>query len=159
MLYLLKPGGDMAWIDMPATTTLDLAAKHDVDLARFEWLPAERRADATLTALALRHGTRCSTGIVLEGHFAAELTRRAQLIESQAREPQRRASLASHDAQMERMMPGWTQHGRDLDAGVAASRTNTIAEIDAQLREWLAVSPKPELVERWTALGGPVPSS
>ena len=154
MLYLISPTAPLQWCNMPARSTMELAREHGADLARLEWQPAERPYDTDLVRLAPRHGHPCSAGIVVDagdvytlGH--AELIRRSQADVEQAQE-----NLRANNELMERLIPGWTEHGRELDARIARSSEDAAARADREAEELLAGEPNPDLVSHWRGLGG-----
>ncbi len=68
MMYLLEPDLAMWWSRQPAGLWLATARSSGYDLAQIDdWIPAERRADAVLVRLAMRHGVPCGRGLVLDG--------------------------------------------------------------------------------------------
>ncbi len=157
MLYLIEPNGPLKWNDLPARVVLEAARDRNVDLARLDWPVAERPPTRDFLRVALRHGVACSVGLVVDAGDVIDLTRADELRGHAAKTPAMRESLASADALMERLAPGWTEHGRDLDAKIVESLERAAQEADEDVAELLAAPVKPELLEHWRSLGGFVP--
>jgi hypothetical protein len=159
VLYLLKPPMKLMWEDYPAEPVLTIAReRNDVDLARLDWKPSERPLTTDGIRVALRHGVRCSTGIVVEGIHLVELSRAGELRQLAVEGQAARAALAPHDALMEKISPGWTEHGRELDARIAATMDEAVREAQEEAAELLAAPVQPELSAHWRSLGGVVPN-
>lgn len=160
MLYLVKPTGEMVWNDLPAEMVLEAAAEHGADLSQLGWQPAERRADETTVALALRYGTKCPTGIVLDGAYVVKQHRPALL--TQTHEQAARSNQAAFEtgkALMERAIPGWTDNSRALDDRVNESHRRQVEAAQADVDQALARQDvNPDLVEHWLRLGGRIPA-
>src|SRR5215207_4809878 len=74
VLYLVQPHRQLQWADLPASTTMQLAQEHDLDLARLPWQPSEEPDSGIVLQLALRRGAACSLGLVVDGAYLAEHT-------------------------------------------------------------------------------------
>lgn len=159
VLYRLRPPADLTWTDL-SSSALELVHKHGADLARLEWLPVEgREFSSDILRIALRHGTTdCSDGLVVDYQYLLDLGRsdEIRLLQHQGQELQQQIRTQSGET-MEQLMPGWTEHGDDLDRRVAESSERTAREADRELAAVLAAPIKPELVEHWRALGGQLP--
>lgn len=158
MLYLVKPHGPMQWLDLP-DKLIELVAEQAKDLDQLDaWKPAERSADGVTLALALRHGTATGTGIALEGHYVFMQDQPAKLAELQPQSAALREKMKPHDALTERLIPGWTEHGREVDQRVDESMQNSIDEARDELREALdGTEPRQDLQDHWVAIGGRLP--
>lgn len=161
MLYLVHATHELKWNDMPAGTTLALAKENpDADLARLEWQEPDTY---TLTLddvrLALRHGHPCSTGIVVDA-WPLLAQRRPDDLQSTAMrsaEAQRRVRDSPAARLMERVAPGWTQHGEELDAEIDASTLREVRKAEAEARSFFDAPVNDDLVAHWTRLGGQLP--
>jgi hypothetical protein len=159
VLYLLEPNAQLRWCNLPADTILEAAAAHDVDLARLEWQPAEEfTPDATTLALALRYGTPCSRGLVLNACYVDLQRRAAEIRAAHAASTQSQAALGDFHRVMEQWSPGSTEARRERDAGIDDGSARLAADADAKLQRALTERDiDPRLQAHWEALGGHVP--
>lgn len=158
MLYLVRPYGPMSWLDLPGKL-VDLVIEQGKDLDQLDaWKPADRQADQTTVALALRHGTATATGIALEAHYVSVQHRPAELAELMQKSAALREKLKPQDAVTERLIPGWTEHGREVDQRVEEAMQGSISEAQEELDRALdGAEPKQELRDHWQAIGGHLP--
>ena len=159
MLYLVRPLGQLSWSDLPASLVLSLAGEHSVDLASLEWKPSELVPSADLVRLALRHGTACSAGIVVDGIIVSDFLRPAELakLTRESRVVAERAKAAMPEEIMEQLVPGWAEHGRKLDAAVAQSMSDEIDHSMKELEALLAAPLDEALLQHWQSLHGVIP--
>lgn len=109
--------------------------------------------------LALRHGHPCSTGIVVDA-WPLLAQRRPDDLQSTAMrsaEAQRRVRDSPAARLMERVAPGWTQHGEELDAEIDASTLREVRKAEAEARSFFDAPVNDDLVAHWTRLGGQPP--
>lgn len=153
MLYLVTPH-EVLWCDMPGQTTIRLAAEHDADLGNLTWLPTESPVPNTIVDLALRRGHPCSRGLVLDAGLVYSLTQGDRIRRAQGDAQRAQQALRHNDQLIEQLMPGWTEHGRELDRRIAETSRQKADEADVEAAELLAGDPDPTLVEHWERLGG-----
>lgn len=161
MYYRLRPPSELTWIDMPMVND-ELVAEHNLDLDRLEdeWKPTEDRMfSLDLLRIALRHGVATSSGIAVHAGHTVDLGRGDELrILTQAGDEAQAAIRASASGKMmEDLIPGWTEHGLELDARIRETTERAAQEAEADLAEVLAAPVIPELAEHWRALGGTLP--
>lgn len=157
MLYLITPTQEVLWLRLPAEVTLNAATQHNVDLAHLEWAVADLPFSEPLLKLALAHGTRASSGIVLDGALVAHATHGDRLRESLQQLHEADAVVAGNDALLEQAMPGRRAHREQLDQAIDAQAEKLIAEADTEADALVEAPPKVDLVEHWTSLGGTLP--
>jgi hypothetical protein len=159
MLYRLSPLADVTWCDLPGRKTLELAEKHNSDLDGLAWQPTESRVFSTdLLRIALRHGIATRTGIALDAADTIDLGRSDELRLGQQAIDEVQARLrAQNDEFMERLSPGWTAHGEDLDRRVRETSERVAQEAHEDLTAVLAAPVKSGLARHWTNLGGSLP--
>jgi hypothetical protein len=159
MLYLLLPNKTLKWADLPATSTLKIAAENHADLSSLPWEPSERRVDDLLVRWALRHGVPCTTGLVLHAPNLTVLDHPDEIRKThQAVQQSRERLTASPTVELvERLIPGLAEHGRQLDAEVDRSTTDAIRKADAEREEAMSAEPARMLIEHWVNLGGHLP--
>lgn len=143
---------------MPSRGTIELARENGVDLANLPWQPAEARSFShDLLRLALRYGGPCSTGIVLSAIDVVDLGRSDELRLLNHQSSGAHTELRGQDMFMERLIPGWTEHGEELERKITQSMERAAREADDDLAEQMAAAPKPELENLWSRLGGELP--
>lgn len=152
--YLLRPDMTVWFCDLTGRTVLDMGAKYpEVDLARLEWVPAERPFTDDLLHVALVKGVPCSTGVVV---YAVDLVALEGGEELRALTRRSQAAKAKVNAQngplMEALIPGWTEGDRKLDAELAESMEQSARERDAERARALSEQRDPELVRHWLGI-------
>lgn len=159
MLYLVRPLGQLSWSDLPASLVLSVVGERSVDLARLDWKPSELAPSADLVRLALRHGTACSAGIVVDGIIVSDFLRPAELakLTRESSVVAERAKAALPNEIMEQLMPGWGEHGRKLDADVAQSMSEEIDRSARELETLLSAPVDDDLLGHWQSLHGVTP--
>lgn len=150
MYYLIRPDLNLEWINLPEGIISSVA--EESNLGQLEWIPADRKFDEVVLALALRSGTPCSKGIAIAGTKLLPLD---DLIELR--------NLASGPTELptddliEALMPGSKEYGLALDQEIDTAREERINQATAALIDALAVPPADSLVQHWTSLGGFLP--
>jgi len=160
MLYRLRPLADVTWCDVPGSTIKLPERYPGAELDRLPWLVAEAQPFTNdLLKIALRHGAVTASGIALDVVHTADLRRAAELRRTQqdVDDVQAKLRASSVSQLMERLMPGWTASGEELDARVQVGTDNAIREAEEDLSEVLNAPERPELVEHWTRLSGRLP--
>jgi len=157
VVYLIQPHGPLLWNSVSDRMTFGAVREHGADLAQLDWEPSELPFTPDMLRVALRHGVACSAGLVLGDGEVARLGRPGELRGIIASSPQRRQGLASADAVMERVDPGWMERQRELDAGVNESVEQQAQQADRDVAGLLAAPVQPDLVEHWRSLGGRLP--
>lgn len=158
LLYRLSPPSHVTWCDMPSRGTIKLAQENDVDLARLPWEPAEARTfSSDLLRLALRYGIPCSDGVVVSAIDVVDLGRSDELRLLNHQSTEVHSELRTQNPFMEQLFPGWTAHGEELDRRISETMESTAQEAEDVLVEQLAATPKAEVVEHWSRLGGDLP--
>jgi len=159
MLYLVRPKTRLAWNDLPTKTVLEVAREQSVDLADLVWEPSEHELTWDIVRLALRHGTACSTGIVLPGIvlYEEQKARELRSIHADLVEARAQAYTPQLEAFLEALTPGWAESGRELDARVDASNARSVREAEDVRSRLLASAPQQALVTHWRSLGGVEP--
>lgn len=158
--YLLKPDSTVLWSDI-SEYMIDRLVKENpefkVDFTRFDWKPSERPFDAGLLNIALRYGAPTGDGLVVAGRDLVPLDYFRDMKAILDRELTRDSANVGHAALFEQLMPGWTEGTRELDARVAEAQRATVARAERDMLKAFAAPAKPELVEHWQHLGGPLP--
>jgi hypothetical protein len=157
MLYMVEPDAPLKWSDLPADMVFRAVAQSGADLAQLEWDVADRPADPAIVRLAIRHGVRCSVGLVVDGGLVAEHDQPARIREAHRNAQQAHAALEQQNALMERLIPGWTEHDAELSTRIDESSERAAARADEEASEALDSAPDPALIDHWTALGGRLP--
>jgi hypothetical protein len=159
VLYLISPPGTVRWCTMPAQSTIELATEHDADLSLLEWQLAEEQSFTNdLLQLTLRHGHPCSTGIVIDAGLVYALGHGDRIRVSQIGVQQAQQQLHDNNQLMERLIPGWIEHGQQINARIAEGSQAAAQEADAEVAELLSSAPNPTLVDHWQDLGGRLPN-
>lgn len=158
MFYRVKPSGEFTWNELSLSLDDDLFPQ-GFDLDRLEWKSVEESHHMNdVIAIALRHGTKTGTGIAFRGYFLYQVERPAMLRKSYA--DLERASahpqIKATDELIERMAPGWIEHGELLDQRVQESSDDSIHGAQAEAQKILTAPLDPDLVDWWQQLGGPV---
>ncbi len=156
MLYLIRPEGRLQWNDLPAALVLNAARANGADLSGLDWLNAERDQAPDIVRSGLRHGVPCRAGIAIDAAHVIDLDRADEIRRLHAQAAQNRHREAN-GAFMERLMPGWGEHGRKLDAQIAEGGERAAREAEEDAKETLSAPVRPELVEHWRSLGGFLP--
>jgi hypothetical protein len=162
MLYLMKPGPQMQWSDMPGRAA-ELAAATSTDLSEVDWWkPADRSYGDQELRVALRYGVAVKAGLIVDAGGVsvvrhADEIRAAHRASWEARadaEPTYQVADRIREAMGE---VNAEQNRRDLDARVDASTAAAIADAEVSAFELLQEPPKEDLIEHWRRLGGTVP--
>lgn len=159
MLYRLRPPATLAWCDLPGRYVLTLAAEHNADLDQLAWEPTESRAFSNdLLRIALRHGVATKSGIALDVQHTLDLGRADELRVLQQATDEAQAQLRTSNVElMERLIPGWTAAGDELDRRVREGTERVAQEADEDLKAVLAAPVNVELATHWANLGGRLP--
>ncbi|MCR6490288.1 hypothetical protein M8542_46530 [Amycolatopsis sp. OK19-0408] len=153
MLYRLRPPDRLTWCDVPGYAVCRVDDQPPPDWERLSWVPAETRAFSNdLLRIAVRHGARSGSGLVLDARHTEDLGRADEL---------RCELIAAAQARAELRAGGPSVRVLGSDAGLeeqAWERTEEAArEAEAALAEVLAVPVQIELVAHWLRLGGRYP--
>jgi hypothetical protein len=137
----------------------DSLVEHGVEFDTFEWKPTEGCVfSLDFLRLALRHGVATNAGIVVNGMHMVDLGHADRLRVGQDQIDETQAKLRQqNDPLMEKLMPGWTTSGVELDARVRESTESAARQSEADLAKVLAAPVVPELAEHWVRLGGELP--
>lgn len=159
MLYRLRPHAPLEWTDFPGFQLYDEAVEAGADFDRLDWqTTTDRMFSQELLQIALRHGVPTATGIVLSARHTVDLGRSDELrVLGMAGEEAQAELRRSTGELMESLMPGWTEHGEQLDERVRQSMEAGAQEADEDLAEVLAAPVRPDLLEHWQHLGGTPP--
>ncbi|MGX5654366.1 hypothetical protein ACWKWC_06290 [Geodermatophilus nigrescens] len=158
MLYLAQPNGALKWEDIPAQSTLEAAAKYGRDLSGLSWKDStERTLTLDVLRVALRHGVACSAGLVVDAGLVVQLGHAGEIRRTSSNAQQARDLLVRENQVMEQISPGWTEHGRQLDAEIAKTTDKAIREAEEDAAEILAAPAIPALIKHWRKLGGRLP--
>jgi hypothetical protein len=160
MLYLITPTV-LLWNDLPGNLVLTAARDHQVDLAELDWDPSDHPIDPIIVRLALRQGVACSRGLVVRGSDLSVRFRPQELIDVKLEGDATRAKLADwksgQDDFMEQLIPGWTEHGRQLDASIADGLQSVFRDSVRDLQKELEAAPSEDLLAHWVGIGGALP--
>jgi hypothetical protein len=128
------------------------------DLSKLDWKPSETPLDEVITGLALRHGVKIKTGIVLDGGMVYLRQRPSELQRTHRDANNAQDELdASQGDFLERRLPGNRQYMNELKARIDQGHQKVMDEALAELTEALDAPIKLELLEQWTSFGGQVP--
>lgn len=107
MLYLVRPCEPLVWNSLPGTLVKD-AVEHGSDLSKLDWEPTTDTAtDDIVIGLALRHGVKASTGIILDGEVMSVRVRPTELAKSHRNVKLAQAGIPdAHHNLMEAIIPG-----------------------------------------------------
>lgn len=157
MYYLLRPQAPMLWTDADRVT-VGFFSERGRDLAALPW---RDDTDKVLTndkvRVALRYGTACSTGLVIEANYILQLTSADELRATHAQVAESRAALADSEDLMERLYPGWKDHGRELDRRIDESSRAEADRRDREAVELLNAPVDETLLQHWISIGGRLP--
>jgi hypothetical protein len=159
VLYRLSPPNRLTWADVPSRGVIELVEENGGDLGGLEWREVEAREfSIDLLRLAFRHGSSaCRDGIVVSALHVVDLGRSDELRLLSHEGTELHAELRGQQAFMEKVLPGWTAHGEELDRRITEGMEEAAREAEEDLAQELTAPPKPEVVAHWTALGGAVP--
>ncbi|MGX5653668.1 hypothetical protein ACWKWC_02730 [Geodermatophilus nigrescens] len=158
MLYLVQPDGRLLWEELFGQRELDLVRENpEADLMRLDWKPAERVFTDDTVRVAVRYGVACSGGIAVDAGPLVQLDRVALITRTSRDARQAREQLAPFDALTERLIPGWTEHGRQVNERVDAATERAISGARKEEAEMLAAPVQDDLVRHWRSLGGHLP--
>lgn len=166
MLFLVHPTG-LKWVGAVGEETISFAREHGKDLGLVEgwWQPTEEIVmNADHVRSAIRWGMASERGIVVAVTRCVTQQRPRELEALIAESvPRMRAYRESEqvkmvDAYLETQVPGWTEHGRELDSEVELSLIETLQEAREEAAQELKASPVvPSLRAHWISLGGMIP--
>ena len=152
MFYLIRPDLSFGWVDY---LSKDMIAKYELDLEKIQWDDAERQFDEVTLRVAFRYGYAVSKGIAVDVSDLAPM----EFLRTVLNIERRNAADLPGIELMEKLVPGWTEETRKLDERVAESHERTVERARAEFLENFAAEVKPELVEHWSQLGGPIPAA
>ena len=158
MLYRVQPNGQVCyWCPQPGdASSLQIAAE---DPDRLNWEPRQTYFTAVL-AVALRHGSATSSGLIVssglvaDGIHAAALRELQDRVVEQRNGPEMRAAQSAVNAFMGE---GWARLGEKTAAESDRAAEDGIAAAEAAAMEHLRAPVKDDLVAHWTSLGGVLP--
>lgn len=166
MLYLVSPDG-LQWTANVGQELVDFARDQQKDLGIIDswWQPAETRLNEDHVRAALRWGLASQRGIVVAVRYVVGLQRPHELAQLVAENRPRMkayresAQVRMVDDYLEGQMPGWKEHGKQLDADVERSMDRSLEEAvkDAE-RELKRTQVNPDLRSHWLSLGGTLPN-
>lgn len=159
VLYRVRPDAPLEWCDFPGFSTFRTAVESGADFDRLGWQLTEARAmSADLLRIALRHGVRTTSGIVVSAEHTTELGRGDELRAYSMASSEAQAELrATHGELLEHLLPGSTEYGEELDRRVRESTERVAREADDELAAVLAAPVQPALASHWQRLGGTLP--
>lgn len=157
----------MEWVGGVGEEIVEFAREQEKDIGLIEdwWQPTEDIVkNEEHVRSALRWGTPSARGIVVAA-WRCHLQQRPRELEVLIAEsfPRMRAYRESEQVKMidsflETQMPGWTEHGKQLDGDVEQSVLDTLQEAREEAEEELAtVAVSPMLRAHWLSLGGGLP--
>ncbi|MEV5764824.1 hypothetical protein AB0L34_09655 [Micromonospora sp. NPDC052213] len=155
MLHLIRPDRSMARVKSSARA-IELAVAHGADLSKLDWQPAEKPADDLIVSLALRYGVKCSAGIVLDAAYVVLRRYPLEITETHQKAAESHAALLQEQgALMDKVLPGWSDRKRELDARVDESHRQVVEDAEKQLEQALTAKERDtDLVTHWINLGG-----
>ncbi|MGP5376382.1 hypothetical protein ACTXM8_10360 [Brachybacterium alimentarium] len=153
MYYLITPPYSLKWTDSPARVVE--VYRDRGDLGDLEWRDAEEpHLPALVIHLAMRHGDVCSKGIAFPMDYVSRAERPAKLTSGLENIKTSEAKHAGNDQLMEALMPGWTEHGRQLMGQLEESNRQSVAEAEAEAAPLLEAPVRPDVVTAWASMGG-----
>lgn len=159
MLYRLTPSAQVAWTNFPGGKSFRDAVELDVDFDRLEWQRSDSRAfSSDLLRIALRHGVRSGSGVILSGMHATVLGSADDIKLAQQQVDEHQAQIRQQSrAGMESQMPGRAKADKELDDQIRASTERAAQKAEADLAKELAAPVNQVLAEHWVRLGGQLP--
>lgn len=160
MFYLIKPDLTVLWADISENLVGRLAKDHpeiDIDYLKLPWQPSERRFDAGLLNIALRYGIAVPGALVVGAQALVELDYYRNMENILTQNQQRDSTNVPHAEFFETVMPGWTEHGRQLDHDIVESQKRTVERAYQDVRDVMSKPIDPALGEHWQSIGGPIP--
>jgi hypothetical protein len=158
VLFLVEPDLKLKWINLPVTTVqlVDLAG---ADVGALSWVGVtDKHVIEDVVRLALRHGYRCSRGIVVNAGHVLDLKRPEDLRSTSAAARRGPNGVTGTDWLSRSSARVWTEQGRKLDERVKALTKESIECADRKRAALLAASVNSSLLEHWEHLGARVPT-
>lgn len=157
MIYLVEPSRRGQWCNVHSKVVLTAARERAADLSKLDWAPSEAAATDAHVRVALRHGTPVPGGLVVDAGLLGEQDQADLIRQAHRRAAASREQLAPVEAKLERVMPGNTERGRELDRRVDESTARAVERAEEEAAEALRSAADDRLVAHWRALGGVVP--
>ncbi|MCW2810342.1 MAG: hypothetical protein JWP61_800 [Friedmanniella sp.] len=150
MLYLLIPPDTLMCCDTPRA--------READPTSLRWTGSGRCATDDMIRVALRYGTPCSGGIMVDAIMVEDLDWATTLGRSiEQRNCDRALARSASDGRIEAAVPGWARRSDRADARIESAVSLVMDELDARAAQELRAPADPDLLEVWARSGGRVP--
>lgn len=126
-----------------------------------DWQLSDRPPFDSDFELALRYGIPVSDGIVIDADYilVKERPRELREVAQKARRSQQHPQIQATEEFIDKyLIPGWKEHGEDLNRKIDEQSARSIREAEEDAQRQLEEPLKEELIAHWHSLGGHVPN-
>lgn len=157
MLFLVQADLKLQWINLSISTVL-LVELAGADVGALSWEEVtEKHVIEDVVRLALRHGHRCSRGLVVSAAHVSDLKRSEDLRSTLATVQSRHRPVPGSGWLLDGRAPGVTEQRRHLDERVIELTNESIARADRKRFDLLGAPVNEQLLRHWQRMSAYLP--